>query len=423
MVFRPGGVVTQPEMPRDGGKRLGVARGVLAQVEAHQGHSEGRDAPLQIEQPAPRLQAVTGLLERAAAEGEGLGQLFNGHQRRHRAALAPFEPVFDRAQRRRQLLAHLTQQQAIRLVGVAHACDELVAARLHRQLEAQRVDLAQVQAGGLPAREQADGRGDRRGHRRVAVAIAADPGAEGERGLIGRQPAAGVLDQRGVERPEKLRHRVPQRLFEDRHARSRFVDRRWPPLPHLAGFPRSGNLDAQRVEQLVVLGRRQVGAIALVEQVRDAFELLHQRPARDLGRVRREDQLDAQAADGLVQAVRGDAGGDQPAERLVTRPDLRRRALVALVVAAASDAMVLLGDVGQVEEVREGARHGQGLVDRHLLEDARQRGEVRVAAAARLLGQRAHALDQLENRLALVATERLAQQFTQQPDVVSECLR
>jgi hypothetical protein len=46
------------------------------------------------------------------------------------------------------------------------------------------------------------------------------------------------------------------------------------------------------------------------------------------------------------------------------------------------DAVMLLGDVGQVEEVGERPRHGQRLVDRHLLEDARQRREVCVAPPA-----------------------------------------
>ncbi len=161
----------------------------------------------------------------------------------------------------------------------------------------------------------------------------------------------------------------------------------------------------------------------MLEQVRDVFELLHQGPARDLGGVRGEHQLDAQAADGLVQPVGRDAGGDEPAKRLVARSDLGRRGLVALIVAAAPDAMVLLGDVGQVEEVGEGARDRQRLVDGHLLEDAGQRRKVGVAAAARLLGQRADPLDQVEDRLALVAPQRLAQQLAQQPDIFPQCLR
>ena len=43
---------------------------------------------------------------------------------------------------------------------------------------------------------------------------------------------------------------------------------------------------------------------------------------------------------------------------------------IALICPATPDAMVLLGDVRQVQEVREGAGDRQRLVHRHLLEDS-----------------------------------------------------
>ena len=82
--------------------------------------------------------------------------------------------------------------------------------------------------------------------------------------------------------------------------------------------------------------------------------------------------------------------------------------------------MVLLGDVRQRQEVREGARDRQRLVDRHPLEDAGQRVEVGLVAAARALRQRAHALDRVVQRVALLPPQRFAQQFAQQADIVSE---
>ncbi len=111
LVFGPGRVVAQPQLARDRGERLGVARRVLPQVEAHERDAEGGDAPLQIEQPAARQQAVAGLFERTAAQGERLGDLLDGHQRQRVIATAAFEPILDRAQRRRQPVAHVAQQQ------------------------------------------------------------------------------------------------------------------------------------------------------------------------------------------------------------------------------------------------------------------------------------------------------------------------
>ena len=55
----------------------------------------------------------------------------------------------------------------------------------------------------------------------------------------------------------------------------------------------------------------------------DAVVLLDEAPARHLGRVRGEHQLDLQRADGLVQAVGRDAAGEQPRER---RPRTSRAA-------------------------------------------------------------------------------------------------
>ena len=66
---------------------------------------------------------------------------------------------------------------------------------------------------------------------------------------------------------------------------------------------------------------------------------------------------------------------------------------VAKIRAPATDPVMLLGDIGEIEELRERARDGKRFLDGHLLEQPRQRGEVGVAAAARFLRQRADALD------------------------------
>ena len=88
--------------------------------------------------------------------------------------------------------------------------------RFERQLVAQRVDLL---AGTGPRRPIATA-----GTRvavtcgvtlRVAVAIAADPGAEANRRGVDRQAAARARAQRAVDAAHVARQRVPQALLED----------------------------------------------------------------------------------------------------------------------------------------------------------------------------------------------------------------
>ncbi len=202
--------------------------------------------------------------------------------------------------------------------------------------------------------------------------------------------------------------------------RARFVLGRRPHRPHFAGLPRGRDLESERVDQLVALGRRQVHVIAHGQQIRDAAELLHQRASRDLGGVRREDELHPQIHHRVVQPLRRDAAGNQSPERLVAGSDLWRRIWRAKIRPPATDPVMLLGDIGEIEELRERARDGKGFLDGHLLEQPRQRGEVGVAAASRFLRQRADALDPIERRLAFLSPKRFPQQLPKQAHVVSQ---
>jgi hypothetical protein len=69
--------------------------------------------------------------------------------------------------------------------------------------------------------------------------------------------------------------------------------------------------------------------------------------------VGREDELDAQRSHGLAPAVARQAGSAPARERIGTRARLGPVAAVARIVAAPPDAVMLFGDVGQREEVRE----------------------------------------------------------------------
>ena len=152
----------------------------------------------------------------------------------------------------------------------------------------------------------------------------------------------------------------------------------------------------------------------------NAVVLLDERPARHFGRVRGQHELDPQRADRLVQPLRGDAARQQTAEGVLARPALRRRQRIALIRPAPADAVMLLGDVGQVEEVRERARDGQRVVERHVRELVGQDHEVGVMAGAPALGQRAHPFDRVEEPFPGLRSQRLAQQLSEQPHIVAE---
>ncbi len=94
---------------------------------------------------------------------------------------------------------------------------------------------------------------------------------------------------------------------------------------------------------------------------------------------------------------------------------LRRNALLALVLAPPADAMLLLGDVRQLEIEREGPQHARLPLDR-------QRGHTLDQLVVRRPGagrarECPHALDVLEQRLVLLLDEHPPEQVAEQADV------
>jgi hypothetical protein len=136
--------------------------------------------------------------------------------------------------------------------------------------------------------------------------------------------------------------------------------------------------------------------------------------------VRREHQLDLHPVDGFNQTSRRQPTGDEPTECIVAGPALRRRIGGALVVAATANAMVLFGNVGEHQEVGERPRHWDGGIERHHAEVMRQRAERVIVTAASILRERADAFHGFEEGLAFVATERIAEQFAQEANVIAQ---
>jgi hypothetical protein len=75
-----------------------------------------------------------------------------------------------------------------------------------------------------------------------------------------------------------------------------------------------------------------------------------------------------QRANGVIQALCGDAVGQQARKAFVARATLRLRVGIQLVRAAATDAVMLFRDVGQMEEMSKGTRYRYRIVERHASE-------------------------------------------------------
>src|SRR5829696_6297856 len=77
--------------------------------------------------------------------------------------------------------------------------------------------------------------------------------------------------------------------------------------------------------------------------------------SRGFGRVRRQDELERESLRRLGELLRPDAGLLEAGERLGER--LARHALLVLVLAPTPQAMVLLGNVGELKIEAEGAEN------------------------------------------------------------------
>lgn len=232
----------------------------------------------------------------------------------------------------------------------------------------------------------------------VAVAVAADPGAEGEGARVVGELHADAL---------QFRRQVLEDVADG--ARVEFVE----VVDGVAGLVGGlGAYDAQFVglpHQVDALGEARVVAAAVglddggLEERGDAPELVEYRPARGFGGVRREHGADVEVADrlldvlgvGVLEAV-GGAGEET--------------ALGGAAFAQLAAAVDLLGDVGEVEVGGEGADQ----LGRGLQFDAPQQFG---GGFAVLTGEAADLLDEVEELGALLPDEGLTEEVTQSADV------
>ena len=137
-------------------------------------------------------------------------------------------------------------------------------------------------------------------------------------------------------------------------------------------------------------------------------------------RVRREHRLDAQAGEQLENLAQSEARALQGGERVLDTSRLRPLTFPQEILAAAAHAMHLLREVDRLEPGGEGP-HEIARQCRRTVTDARaELGARLLVAFAAANGGHAVELDQLEQLLAALLAQYLADQRAQRVDVVAQ---
>ena len=171
---------------------------------------------------------------------------------------------------------------------------------------------------------------------------------------------------------------------------------------------------ARRVVDRVALAGGHHRVVERGQHPGDPDVRLQQGAPRRLGRVRGEHELERDVGETLVKLVLGHVG--EQLERLFER--LAHDEARVLVLAAAADAVVLLGRVRELEVQREGAEHLRLVVGLERADGLAH--DRRVADLARLPRGGADALLGREELLALLLDEHLPEQRAEQADVAPQ---
>ena len=263
-------------------------------------------------------------------------------------------------------------------------------------------------------------RGDRGGDVGVAVAVPAHPRPEREqrrhRDLLARE---GRLDRR-LELAVELRHDAVQRRGEVDEPGVDLVARGGGGRAHLVGPPEL--LDRSR--ERAVGGRLVPGhGRALVEVAQageDAGELLDRRAPPRLGGVCGHDQPELGAGEHVAQLIGGRAALGEVLDRGAQGAGTRRAGVRALAAAQAADALVVLGQIDELEPARERAHEHLRVVERERGDELLELACGAVVARPRALAERGGALVQRDGRLSLAGGEYRGEELEQELPVVDE---
>jgi hypothetical protein len=211
---------------------------------------------------------------------------------------------------------------------------------------------------------------------------------------------------------------LPERRLEEPEPGADLVDHARAYRTHRVGLPERRDLGVEPGDDPLAAERRQPGVVEGAQAARDPLVRSEHRPTRRLGRVRGEHGLDVESGRQHRQLVSPDPGAREHADGLGNRLPCDRP--LALVVPASSDTVVLLGDVGELEEEGERGQHRRlGL---HVeVRDCRLEHGV-VAACPRVARERADPLLERQQLLALLLDEHLPEQVPEEVDVGAEPL-
>jgi hypothetical protein len=222
------------------------------------------------------------------------------------------------------------------------------------QLAPERLDVGHV-AGedelALPLERAAGHVG---GDVRVAVAIAADPGAPAQERADLERLARPGRRQRVLQLAVDQRRHVEERGLEHLQPGPHLVARRRPGGARLLGHVQRQHHLAQPIARVRALARARAGIVELFERAGDLRQQIDHRAAPRLGRVGGQDRHHEQPLEQRAHLVGADSGpghlGAGGGQRAVGRR------VGAVAAAEDADPVLLLGRVEQVEEQRERAR-------------------------------------------------------------------
>ncbi|MNI34428.1 hypothetical protein D3C73_884190 [compost metagenome] len=145
-----------------------------------------------------------------------------------------------------QAFAQLFEHGPIGFGAVARLGFQFVAGLLHRQFGGKVIDIAQVQIGRHPARQQQHFTGYRCRHVGIAIAVAAHPRSKADRRGLQRQTQAGGGVQGLISLAQIIGNRLPQRMLDHRETPFGFIDRGRTRAADFFGVPGFGDQALQR---------------------------------------------------------------------------------------------------------------------------------------------------------------------------------
>ena len=281
------------------------------------------------------------------------------------------------------------------------------------QLVAQGDDLGDEDLEGVSALQSQDPVGGVGQDVGVAVPVATHPGPEPDRSAVAVEILA-YGSQDGLDLVEEVGDGVTDGLAEVVEDRAGLVERLRPDVAEFVGLPYGFDELLDAAVDAAPVGVRPTVLDALLDEVADLGQLVQDGPAGGLGGMGGEHRTEFGASDQLGDLGGGDAGVDQGMDRFVELVGRVRRAAVEVL-----DAVDLLGDVGQVEVHRERPDQEDGVGDVGVVEEVAEFcADVPVRTQLpEVPGQGSGSFHRLEESLAMLADERVAQLVSETPDV------